>query len=282
MSGQATKIAEWLLLPPGITIILILLTVRVWKKSLLMWCSLILLYAMSINVTANHLLWTLQRPDLFPPLTPAMIEAAGAEAIVILGHSRYSRAPEYGGADTLNSGGLVRVRYGARLHRQTGLPILAAGGAPGYKAMSEADLMQQVLAEEFATPVRWLEEKSRNTYENALFSSKILQEAGIKRILLVVHSRDVVRAIWAFKQVGTLEVTPAPTLFVRPVNRAGIMNWIPNPNALSRTAVVLHELVGIVWYRLRYGDDIPTIHGDSSFWDRFLIDEFFASTIQAK
>jgi uncharacterized SAM-binding protein YcdF (DUF218 family) len=252
VSTQTIRIIEWLLLPPGITIILILLAIQFRKKNIILWLAILSLYSVSINFTANQLLSTLERPDLFPPLTRQLIKESRAEAIIILGHSRYHDAPEYDGKDTLNTGGLARVRYGAKLHRDTGLPILAAGGAPGHEAISEAAIMKRVLAEEFNVPVRWLEEKSHNTYENALLSSEILEKAQVKRVLMVTHSRDIARALWAFQNVGILHVTPAPTLFAPPAGKTGLRDWIPNPYALSRTAVALHELAGMLWYRWKH------------------------------
>src|SRR5580765_1139325 len=53
-----------------------------------------------------------------------------AEAIVVLGGGRYLDAPEYGG-DTAGPSTLERLRYGAKLGRETRLPILVSGGKPG-------------------------------------------------------------------------------------------------------------------------------------------------------
>ena len=52
---------------------------------------------------------------------------AHAKAVVILGGGVRRNAPEYGG-DTLATLTLERVRYGARVARLTGLPVLVSGG----------------------------------------------------------------------------------------------------------------------------------------------------------
>ena len=44
---------------------------------------------------------------------------------------------------------------------------------------SLAALMSRALQEDFGVPVRWREERSRNTFENALFSAAMLRQAGI-------------------------------------------------------------------------------------------------------
>src|SRR5206468_2400197 len=81
--------------------------------------------------------------------------AKSAQAIVILGGGIRLNAAEYGG-DTLNRLTLERVRYGARVARLTGLPILVTGGSV-HGGQTEARLMQDALEHEFDVPVRWSE-----------------------------------------------------------------------------------------------------------------------------
>ena len=119
--------------------------------------------------------------------------------------------------------------------------------------------MKRVLEEEFNVPVRWLEEKSDNTYENALFSSQILEKEALKRVFMVTHSRDIIRALWAFEEVGILEIIPAPTLFARVSGKVTLSDWTPRASALSRNGTALHELAGMVWYRWRYGKSLLPI-----------------------
>ncbi|MBF0194512.1 MAG: YdcF family protein [Magnetococcales bacterium] len=265
MNTQTIRIIEWMLLPPGVTILLLLVVIytlnnnkkgyknRDNKSPFIIWLAIFSLYFMSINYTANSLTSLLERPDIHPPLTIEQIKTENAQAIIILGHGRYPKAPEYNNEDTLNTGGLARARYGAKLHRETGLPILLAGGSPYGESNSEASIMKKVLENEFNVPVRWLEERSKNTYENALYSSQLLKKENIKRVLMVTHSRDIIRALGAFEKVGILQVTPAPTLFGQKPTSNSIKSFTPNPYALSRNAVALHELAGMYWYNLRYG-----------------------------
>jgi hypothetical protein len=79
------------------------------------------------------------------------VRLEGNQAIVILGARSYAAAPEYRG-DTVAAATLARMRWGARLHRQTGLPIMVSGGSPGGTRTSEAEQMKAALEE--ATPLR--------------------------------------------------------------------------------------------------------------------------------
>ena len=91
------------------------------------------LLVISIPVTADFLTTFV---DTSPVL--ALEDARNAQAIVILGGGIRRDAPEYGG-DTLGTLTLERVRYGARVARLTGLPVLVTGGTVlARRAGSEA------------------------------------------------------------------------------------------------------------------------------------------------
>lgn len=169
-----------------------------------------------------------------------------AEAIVILGGGS-GPAPEYEG-DTVSASTLARLRYGARLHKKTGKPILVTGGAP-KGGMPEGSAMAKVLKDEFNTPVTWVEARSRNTRENASFSSELLKQAGIRRIYLVSHAWHLTRAVPAFQRTG-LEVVPAGTQFIG-AERLTPLDFIPSAKGLANSAFAIHEAIGLIWYRIR-------------------------------
>jgi uncharacterized SAM-binding protein YcdF (DUF218 family) len=178
---------------------------------------------------------------------PLRVEALrNAQAIVVLGAGRYREAPEYGG-DTASVSTLVRLRYAAKLHRESGLPILVTGGKPDGGDISEAEAMRRVLADEFGVAVRWVEGESNNTAENAQFSATLLRRHGVTRVILVTHADHMPRAARAFAATG-LGVVPAPTLFER--GSPTLIDFVPQGYGKTRTA--LHEWIGMVWYALRY------------------------------
>ncbi len=112
--------------------------------------------------------------------------------------------------------------------------------------------MRHALVEEFQVPVQWIETNSRNTWENAVFSQAILKEAGISRIYLITQAWHMPRAQLVFESVG-LDVIPAPTGFLHGGGDAPlIMHFLPSSNALQTNYIVSHELLGIIWYHLRY------------------------------
>ena len=145
--------------------------------------------------------------DDSPPVTLA--QARSAQAIVILGGGVRSNAPEYGG-DTVGRLTLDRVRYGALVARATGSTRARHRRRARSATRAEADVMRETLEREFGVPVRWSEDRSRNTHENAQFSAARLEQEGVKRVVLVAHGFDMRRARAEFTAAG-LEVVPAPT-----------------------------------------------------------------------
>lgn len=247
-----TRLVEYLLIPPTSTLLLIvlgLLLILYWRK--IGYCLIALgtglLYLASVPAVSEPLLHSLQ-----DHLEVLKTVPGDAQAIVLLGAGRHTGAEEYGG-DTVNHYTLERARYAARLHRKTGLPILASGGIGYTGAKSGADLARQVLEREFDVPVRWLEERSGNTYQNARYSAELLHTQGVDHVLVVTHAWHMRRALWAFAQTD-VQATPAPTAFSTPGPQGSGQEhaWVPRYQALAVTGIALHEWLGLLWYRWRY------------------------------
>lgn len=245
LSWQLTNTLVALLLPPGILILLMAggLALRRKRRRLgdgMVTGGLAALYALSMPLTAHFLLsgWE----------SPTAAATKGGGAIVVLGGSKSHNTPEYGG-NTVNGATLVRLRYAAQLQRQSGLPVLVSGGSPEGSAQSEAELMQLVLQNEFSVPVRWVEGHSANTLENARLSYQMLLRENILTIYLVTHAWHMPRARLAFEAAG-FKVIPAATGYTTRY-RLTILDFLPDARALRDSAVFFHEIIGIVWYRLR-------------------------------
>ncbi|MFG5408565.1 ElyC/SanA/YdcF family protein [Piscinibacter sakaiensis] len=116
-------------------------------------------------------------------------------AIVVLGGGRERLAPEYGQA-MLGADSLQRLHYGVWLARATGLPLAFSGGR-GWAQLdgeAEADLAARIAAQDYGLPLRWRENQSRDTRENARLTVALLRAEGVERILLVTHGWHMARA----------------------------------------------------------------------------------------
>ena len=201
------------------------------------------LLVLSIPIVARLLV---QFVDTSPTLDLA--QAKSAKAIVILGGGVRLDAPEYGG-DTLGTLTLERVRYGARVARLTGLPILVSGGSV-LRGQAEARLMQAALESEFGVPVRWVEARSRTTHENAVRSAEMLGKDGINRVVLVAHGFDMRRAMAEFEAEG-LSIVGAPT-GTHGRTRDTVLDYLPSMAGLQgsyyATYEILANLIRVVSY----------------------------------
>ena len=182
------------------------------------------------------------------------MSAGAAEAIVVLSAGRHYDAPEAGGRDIVGPLTLERLRYGAQLHRATGLPVLMTGGAPedGERAPL-AELMRRSFEQDFGLPVAWTEAESTNTAENAFLSAAILLPLGIDRVYVVTHAWHMPRARFIFEQAG-FTVVPAGTAHMRPLTVLDLYHFLPQANGLQASYYAMHELLGLAWYHLRYGE----------------------------
>lgn len=248
VSWFLTNLLAGFLLPPLDLLLLGAAGVVLWHKRptfarVLVAASLAMLWLLSTPYVAEGLLHQLESA---PPLIDPRIQQA--DAIVVLGGGTYFRAPEYG-EDTAGEPTLARLRYAARLQRITGKPILVTGGRPAGNNLSEAQQMKTVLQQDFNVPVKWTENASNNTFENARFSYRILAPLGIKRIYLVTHAWHMPRAAMAFREAG-YDVVPAPTAYTTRY-RIDLLAFVPNAEALLDSRIFLHELIGLCWYKLR-------------------------------
>jgi len=270
------SILEALVTPPGMVVLLLVLTFfvylrRPWLGAAMLVLSAITLVALSLPLTAHQLMNGLQNfakpPELVPmaekgPLAALYVPKDSLkdppQAIVVLGSGRYSEAPEYDLADTVSAQGLERLRYAAYLQRKTGLPILVSGGAPGGEDSAEAEHMQAVLTEDFHANVKWVERESRNTKGNAHLSQILLAESKVHHIYLVTSAWHMRRAAYAFEATG-IKVTPAPTGFHTLGRTARQYNaYLPSALGMYFTSLAIRERLAFIGYGYKDNDKPST------------------------
>lgn len=252
MATVIIYIVKLLLLPPVSLALLaaagLLFARRKWGRPLAI-TGVLVLWLLSLPVVVNQLaLWW----ERVPPLSADALGHIQPQALVVIGGGLDYGAPEYPGGVTLHPRTLIRIRYAAKLAWELGLPIMVSGGGLNDPdEVAEADLMAAALDGEFKTPVAWLERGSVNTAENARFSHQLLSQYGIARIVLVTQAYHMPRAALEFRKAG-FEVLPAPTAFIGQVGESRLLDWLPSPTAWTNSFLLFHEIVGKVWYRIRY------------------------------
>jgi uncharacterized SAM-binding protein YcdF (DUF218 family) len=96
-----------------------------------------------------------------------------------------------------------------------------------------------------------IEGRSRNTYENALETKKILKDKQFDKILLVTSAFHMPRALATFRTAG-IDAIPSPSSYsIVDYTRPRILDWVPSVGNLVRMQAVIHENLGILVYRYR-------------------------------
>ena len=164
--------------------------------------SAILLYLASTPLVAEYLFGcVVALADAFSSLP----SDAPPGAIIVLA-SVYRHGQRY----TVGPLTLERLAEAARQQRHLGLPVLVSGGRPDEADDSLAGMLSTALQTDFGMPVRWREDRPRNTFEHAAFAAEILRGAGVQSALLVTDSLDMARALWSFRTLGYPVIPAAP------------------------------------------------------------------------
>jgi uncharacterized SAM-binding protein YcdF (DUF218 family) len=244
-AGELKPILTALVLPPTGPLLLALLGLVVARRRRgagLGFAALCIIAAMALG---SHAMARILARELLPavaPVRPADLQQV--QAIVVLGGGVQPVAPEYGSAQPTEAA-LVRLRYGARLARQTGTPIAFAGGVGwgGVEgAASEGAVARRVLQEDYGLAVRWLDDRSRDTAENAARTAELTRAEGVRRIALVTDAIHMPRAAAEFRRAG-FEVVPAPTAFPLP-QQTDLLEWLPSTRGFATGRYVIREWLG--------------------------------------
>lgn len=256
LSLWVKKILSALALPPLMPLLCIaaglLLARRRPRIGLgLAWAGLAALWLASMPAIIDLLAKPLEDVPVLQPQ-----DLVRGQAIVILGAGVRRHAPDYGGSPAPNRLALERLRYGAKLARESGLPVLVSGGAP-YGKIAEAPAMAASLREDFGVAPRWIEDASLDTADNARFSATMLRQDGVRRIVLVTHAAHMRRAIGEF-EAQRIEVIPAPTGFLGDyspddgeMGSEDVFDYLPGSSAAFTSGFVIHEWAGILAQRIR-------------------------------
>ena len=254
-----SKFLPLFIFPLG-AIALLLIAAFFWRRGrrVLVLIALAVLWLASSRYVAYSLIRDLE--TRYPPLAPGQ----QADAIVVLGGGTRGGDPPRPIVEVNEAGD--RLLYGAVLYHAGAAPIvLVTGGSiewltpegVGPEANDMSSLMGLLGVPSEAL---WLESRSRNTFENALFSREMLADAGMDNILLVTSAMHMPRSVPLFEAQG-LRVTPAPTDFLvsdaewQHLWRGGptstLINLLPNVEYLTYTTRALKEYIGLVVYGLQ-------------------------------
>ena len=247
--GEFKAISAALLLPPAAPVLLAVAGLLCVRRAIGRWLitlGLLALWLVSCNGAAVWLSRkVLPQVSVLEPSRQTQLRASGIQAIVILGGGMQPTAPEYGQAQP-NASTAARLRYGIQLAKHSGLPLGFAGGV-GWSHAGQAVLSEASTAQAFTTEngliLRWVDNQSRDTAENAARMHDLLAPAEIHSIALVTHAWHMPRSQALFEKAG-FKVLPAPMGFVLPSERP-LLEWMPSAHGLTASRNVLREWLAL-------------------------------------
>jgi uncharacterized SAM-binding protein YcdF (DUF218 family) len=207
--------------------------------------SLVVLVILGLSPVGNALLIPLE--NRFPPWD----ESRGApDGIIVLG----------GAVDGSDAGNEVALNEAAErltvvpelARRYPNARILFSGGSAAliYEGVAEANFAMRILESLGVSRGRIiLEDRSRNTFENAIFSKAIVQPKPGERWLLVTSAYHLPRAMGAFRKAG-FPVEPFPVDWRTGGSEDALRPFATMGDGLGQTDTAVREWVGLAVYWL--------------------------------
>jgi uncharacterized SAM-binding protein YcdF (DUF218 family) len=246
MAFIISKLLLYLLLPPASLLLLMLTGFILLRRHrsagrALIAAGLLLLSVLSLGPVADQLIRPLEAS--YRPLSEGPVKA---DAIVVLGGgsrdlSWVPKEPE------LSRGSLERLVDAVQFARKHHLPLVMSGGSgdPKPGAVLEADAMANV-AMRLGIPEKdiVIENRSRNTWENAKEVRKLLPGKSIVLVTSAFHMR---RSVAMFKKQG-FSVLPAPAGYLSQTRHASYTDYVPSSEALAISSTAISEYISLLWY----------------------------------
>lgn len=250
-------IKPWLLslaLPPGPALLLTLAGALLLRRRPLLargcvWLGMVGIWlGCTSGAAALAQLALLGRSPVLAASQLRELGVAPGTAVLVLGGGARQEATEYGGP-TLKPLTMERLRYGAWLARQSGLPLAFSGGV-GWSGRSsdasEASLATRITEQEYGLALLFAEGGSRDTRQNAALSLPLLRAHGIRHVLLVTHELHMPRSLRAFAEADSeLRLTAAPLALLPDGAPDSLGDWLPSAEGYARMRYVIYEWLGL-------------------------------------
>lgn len=249
---ELKKILTAYMMPPGIFVVILLIAgiwffVKRWRFAGIFNITIaIALWALSINPVSDYLLRGLEHEFVIP-------KKVSADVIVLMGGGSDLQAPDLTGIGSPGNDMLARVVTTARLYKQLKVPVIITSGKAFENKPSEAPIIKRFLMDlDVPEAMIILEDKSRDSIENARYTKEICLKKGFKRLAVVTSAFHMQRTALSFKKVG-LDITPVPAKYKTWQNQKYYWeDYLPNASNLFDSSIALKEYVGLVFYKIAY------------------------------
>jgi uncharacterized SAM-binding protein YcdF (DUF218 family) len=184
----------------------------------------------------------------FHPLTHADVPP-GRTVVVLLGSGSHRREDWSDvRSSVLDTTGLERTLEAARVYRLLNADyVISSGGVIEDDAVGA--VMRDTLVQLGVPTDRILvERESVNTRDEAIRVAAMLAPLNIQNVIIVTSGIHMRRSLGLFRAVG-IDAIPA---IARQHELSGLaVNLLPSDTGLRKSALAVHEIAGIAYYRLR-------------------------------
>jgi len=241
------KILPLIFSPLIMIIVLIILGVIINSKKISI-IGVIILIVCSLPIVSNKLVAYLESD--YQLSKPSNIEPA--DSIVVLSgmirtiNSKDGLDYEFGEASD-------RIFAGINLFKEKKAPklILTRGKLPWSVGIPEGEYLREIAINNGISESNILLTKNvENTDQEAKAIKKLLSDDKSK-VLLVTSAFHMPRAQKVFEAAG-INVVPFPVDFQKGLSKITFMSFMPSANALSGTSFFVREMMGRIYYNLKY------------------------------
>jgi len=169
------------------------------------------------------------------------------DVLVMFGNGVTLDTPDLNDPGHLSGSAANRLLTAARLYYITKLPIILSGGRVFKENGNESQIAKrQLIGLGIPEQKIIIEDKSRNTAENALYTGNILEKSAYQKPVLIVSAFQMHRTVLNFKKLG-VEVIPYPTDYRSNINwYFDVFHLVPSAASLSNTSLIIKEYLGIL------------------------------------
>lgn len=242
------KLFTFWFLPPGIFILVLFV---VWflqllkkkKKNRIIHLNLLLafiIYFFSTEPVANFLLSGLEERS--------RADISKGDVIILLGGGHVADVPDFKGKGIPAEDMMTRAVGAFRLHKKSGMPVIVSAGRGFDCREAEALVIKEFLIDMGIDENKIIvEDKSKDTRENALLTKQICDKKGFKNPVLITSAYHMKRSLLSFKKAG-FNVIPFSVDYKVDKICYDWTTFMPVMSNLHKSYKALKEYFGLVFY----------------------------------
>ncbi|HCZ11822.1 MAG TPA: YdcF family protein [Nitrospiraceae bacterium] len=202
----------------------------------------IFMWLLSISPVADAMLRGLESDFKIP-------ENPRGDVIILLGGGVYDKVPDLSGIGAPSEEMIARLVTAVRLQKRLNVPVIISGGAVFKGRQAEAPIVKRFLVDlGIHSGKIIIEDKSRDTIENAKYTKAICEKNGFKKPILVTSAMHMRRSVMSYEKTG-IKVVPVPSSFRTWVRKYGWEDYLPGS---GNATAAIKEYAGFIFYKFAY------------------------------